>query len=141
MTKTERITEALEYRMEEMSGEQSNVRTQISNLTGSLLKLNYDLTEKMNELSTVKSCMRKIEKGGMNKHELAESRKLFNNQQELIEVSIEAIKSYIAAMSNKIEELKMVHEDLSADIEAITEFVLEAKKEPIQPLVAVNESA
>ena len=141
MTNQERIIEALEYRMEEMTGEQAKVRAQIGNLTGSLLKLNYDLTEKLNELSTVKGCMRKLEKGGLNKSELAESRRLFEKQLELVEMAIQTNKVYTEAMSSKIEELKMVHEDLTADIEAITEFVLNAKKRPIQPLVAVNESA
>lgn len=141
MTNSERIIEALEYRMEEMLSEQQSVRTQISNLTGSLLKLNYDLTSKLNELGTLKSCMRKIEKSSLNESEINESKRLFENQLELVQVAIDTNKVYTASMSSKIEELKMVHEDLTADIEAISEFVLATKKEPIQPLVAVNESA
>lgn len=141
MTNQERIVEALEYRMEEMLSEQQSVRTQISNLTGSLLKLNYDLTSKLNELGTLKSCMRKIERGSFNQGEICESKRLFENQLELVQVAIDTNKVYTASMSSKIEELKMVHDDLTADIEAISEFVSNAKKEPIQPLVAVNESA
>jgi hypothetical protein len=141
MTDNERVTEALEYRMEEMAMEQERVRVQMMDMTEKLLKLNFDLSEKMRELSTVQGCLRKVEKGMYNKNEIEESRKLFNQQLELVESAIEVNKMYTIAMNSKIDELKMVHEDLTADINAITSFLGEAKKEPTQPLVAVNVSA
>lgn len=128
ISKEERVCEALGCRLGEFCFQQDKVGKQVSDLTTTLVKLNYEYSEKLSELSTIKSCIRKLDRSKLDNNELEISKKIYSSQETTVRTAIEYLEVYIDSTTRKIEELRMVYEDLALDIDAIDGYLEELKK-------------
>lgn len=128
ISQEERVSDALGCRLGEFCFEHDRVGQQIDDLTKTLSKLNTDYAEKRSELIVIKNCIDKLDKGNLEDGELDISIKIYSEQAMTVQRAIEYLELYIDSTTRKIEELKIVYEDLALDIDAIDDYLGKLRK-------------